>query len=156
MSTIIARPARPAHPDPRPHPEPHPDAAARQRRDLLARATARDMETALAFLGMIDPDAFEIALTAVRLRADQTPMSPAIPANPETPANPEDDASPEDDEPFPVCRHCGAPVGIFPDHGLRWQHFRGDDATSGTQEIYHPGHPAQATWLLPGEDPEEL
>ena len=156
MSTIIARPARPAHPDPRPHPEPHPDAAARQRRDLLARATARDMETALAFLGMIDPDAFEIALTAVRLRADQTPMSPAIPANPETPANPEDDASPEDDEPFPVCRHCAAPVAIFPDHSLRWQHYRGDDATSGTQNIYHPGHPAQATWLLPGEDPEQL
>ena len=154
MSTIIARPARPAHPDPRPqpepHPEPHPDAAARQRRDLLARATARDMETALAFLGMIDPEAFEIALTAVALRADQTPASPA------SPAPPGGALSPEDDEPFPVCRHCGAPVGIFPDHGLHWQHFRGDDATSGTQEIYHPGHPAQATWLLPDEDPGEL
>ena len=169
MSTIIARPARPAHPEPRPHPdphpEPHPDAAARQRRDLLARATARDMETALAFLGMIDPDAFEIALTAVRLRADETPMRPAIPvsrvstvspANPRDAASPKDAPSPEDDEPFPVCRHCGAPVGIFPDHGLHWQHFRGDDATSGTQNIYHPGHPAQATWLLPGEDPDEL
>jgi hypothetical protein len=138
MSTIIARPGRPAHPDPQP--DPHPDAAARQRRDLLARASARDMETALAFLGMIDPEAFEIALTAVTLRAE----------------TPEDAASPEDEEPFPVCRHCGAPVGIFLDHGLRWQHFRGDGATTGTQEIYHPGHPAQATWLLPGEDPDEL
>jgi hypothetical protein len=146
MSTIIARPARPAHPDPRPRPDPHPhpDAAARQRRDLLARASARDMEEALAFLGMIDPEAFEIALTAVALRADETPAPPG------------EAASPEDEEPFPVCRHCGAPVGIFLDHGLRWQHFRGDGATSGTQNIYHPGHPAQATWLLPGEDPEEL
>ena len=49
-----------------------------------------------------------------------------------------------------MCRQCGAPVGIFLARGLRWQHFRGDDATSGTQEIYHPGHPAEAAWLLPG------
>jgi hypothetical protein len=55
-----------------------------------------------------------------------------------------------------VCRQCGAPVGIFLADGLRWQHFRGDGATSGTQEIYHPGHPAEVGWLLPGEDPEEL
>jgi hypothetical protein len=55
-----------------------------------------------------------------------------------------------------VCRQRGAPVGIFLAHGLRWQHFRGDGATSGTQDIYDPGHPAEATWLLPGEDPEEI
>ena len=55
-----------------------------------------------------------------------------------------------------MCRECGAPVGIFLAHGLRWQHFRGDGATSGTQEIYDPGHPAEVGWLLPGEDPEEL
>jgi hypothetical protein len=54
-----------------------------------------------------------------------------------------------------ACRHYGAPVGIFLAHGLRWQHFRGD-ATTGIPEIYHPGHLAQVTWLLPGEDPEEL
>jgi hypothetical protein len=132
MSTIIAQPGRPAHPGQ------HPDALARQRRDRLARATAEDMESALAFLGMIDPEAFEIALTAA---AQQIP---------------EDTATPEDQEPLPVCRHCGAPVGIFLAQGLRWQHFRGDAATTGHHETYHPGHQAEVTWLLPGEDPEEL
>jgi hypothetical protein len=89
------------------------------------------MESALAFLSMIDPEAFEIAFTAVAPRADQVP---------------------EDEEPIPVCRQCGALVGIFLAHGLQWQHFRGDGTTSGTQEIHDPGHPAQVTWLLPGED----
>ena len=143
MSTIIAQPGRPAHPEP----DPHPDELARQRRDLLARASAEDMETALAFLGMIDPEAFAIALTAVASRTHKIPDDADIP---------EDAAALEDEEPFPVCRQCGAPVGIFPDRSLRWQHFRGDDATSGTQEIFDPGHPAEVTWLLPGEDPEEL
>jgi hypothetical protein len=129
MSIIIARPGRSAHPDP------HPDAAARQRRDRLAPATVEDMESALAFLGMIDPEAFEIALTAVAPRPDEIP---------------------EDEEPLPVCRQCGAPVAIFLAHGLQWQHFRGDEATSGTQEIHDPGHPAEVSWLLPREDPEEL
>jgi hypothetical protein len=129
MSTIIAQPGRPAHPDE------HPDAAARRRRDRLARTTAGDMEAALAFLSMIDPEAFEIALTAATPPADQIP---------------------EDEEPLPVCRQCGGLVGIFLAHGLRWQHFRGNSATTGTQEIYDPGHPAEVTWLLPGEDPEEL
>ena len=139
MSTMIAQPGRYPHP----HGEPHPDALARRRRDRLARASAQDMESALAFLSVIDPEAFEIALTAANLRVHEVPEDAATPE--------EDD--PEEDEPFPVCRHCGAPVGIFPDHGLRWQHFRGDAATSGTQQIYDPGHPAEATWLLPGEAP---
>jgi hypothetical protein len=99
------------------------------------------MESALAFLSMIDPEAFEIALTAAAPRAEQIP---------------EDAAIPEGEEPFPVCRQCGAPVAIFLTHGLRWQHFRGNAATSGTQQIYDPGHPAEVTWLLPGEDPAEL
>jgi hypothetical protein len=134
MSTIIAQPGRQTHPDP------HPDAAARQRRDRLARATVEDMESALAFLSMIDPEAFQIALTAVAPRAAETR---------------EDAEIPEDEEPIPVCRTCGAPVGIFLARG-RWQHFRGDGATSGTQELYDPGHPAEVGWLVPGEDPEEL
>jgi hypothetical protein len=137
MPIIIAQPGRPAHP----HPDPHPDAAARRRRDRLARATAEDLESALAFLSMIDPEAFEIALTAAAPPADQTP---------------EDAETRDDEEPLPVCRQCGAPVAIFLAHGLRWQHFHGDAATSGTQQIYSPGHPAEVTWLLPGEDPEEL
>jgi hypothetical protein len=130
MSTMIAQPGRFPHPPG----EPHPDDLARRRRDRLARVTARDMESALAFLSMIDPEAFEIALTAARPRADEAP---------------------DDEEPFPVCRHCHAPVAIFPDHGLRWQHFRGDNATTGSQKIYDPGHPTEVTWLLPGEDPDD-
>jgi len=135
METIITRPGRPAHP------EPHPDAAARQRRDRLATASAEDMESALTFLGMIDPEAFEIALTAVTARANEVP---------------EGAAASEGEEPIPICRQCGALVGIFLAHGLRWQHFRGAATTAGDQEIYDPGHPAEVTWLLPGEDPEEL
>ena len=151
MSTIIAQPGRPAHPEP----DPNPDALARQRRDLLARASAEDMETALTFLGMIDPEAFAIALTAVASRTKSRTKSRTneVPDGTDTP---QDAAIPEDAEPFPVCRQCGAPIGIFPDRSLRWQHFRGDDATSATQQTYDPGHPAEAGWLLPGEDPEDL
>jgi hypothetical protein len=98
------------------------------------------MEKALAFLSMIDPEAFEIALMAVSRHAEETH---------------EDAEAPDDEEPLPVCRQCGATVGIFLNHGLQWQHFRGDGLTSGTQEIYDPGHPAQVTWLS-GEEPEEL
>jgi hypothetical protein len=132
MSTIIAQPGRQAHPNS--------DAAARQRRDRLARATVEEMESALAFLSMIDPQAFEIAFTAA------TPPAGEIP----------EDEVPEDEEPVPVRRECGAPVGIFLAHGLRWQHFRGDGIASGAQEIYDPGHPAEVTWLLSGEDPDDL
>src|SRR5579863_8311824 len=126
MQTIIAQPGQHAHPNP--------DAAARQRRDQLARATTDQLELALAFLSMIDPEAFEIAFTAV------------------TPAT--DD--PEDAEAIPLCRHCGALVAIFPDHGLHWQHFRGVLVTSGGQQIYDAGHAAEVAWFLPDEDPDEL
>jgi hypothetical protein len=135
MSIIIAQSGQQAHP------EPHPDTAARLRHDRLARASVEDMVSALAFLSMIDPEAFEIAFTAVATRTDEIP---------------ENSMALEDEEPVPVCRECGAPVGIFLAHGLRWQHYRGDGITSGTQQIYDPGHPAEATWLLPGEDPEDI
>jgi len=84
---------------------------------------------------MIDPEAFEIAFTAVT-----TP----------------DDEVQEDEEPIPVCRRCGGLIAIFPDRGPQWRHFRGADSTSGTQEVYEPGHAAEVTWILPGEDLEEL
>jgi hypothetical protein len=57
MSTIIAHPAREAHP--------RLDAAARHRADRLAKATNDQIQAALAYLSMIDPEAFEIAFTAV-------------------------------------------------------------------------------------------
>jgi len=127
MQTIITQPSQDAHPDP--------DAAARQRADQLARATAEQMEAALAYLSMIDPEAFEIAFTAATTDADEIH---------------------EDQEAIPVCRRCGGQVGIFLSRGLQWQHFRGDGITSGAQEIYDPGHAAEVAWILPDEDPEEL
>jgi hypothetical protein len=131
MSPIITQPGAPAHV--------HPDEAARKRRDRLARATAEQAEVALAYLSVIDPLIFEIAMDA----ADLT-IGEALGAEP-----------PVDEEPIPVCRRCGSLVGIFLDRGLEWQHFRGDGTTSGAQEIYDPGHPAEITWRLPDEDPEE-
>jgi hypothetical protein len=53
MSTIITQPAREAHP--------RLDAAARKRADRLAKATTDQLQAALAYLSMIDPEAFEIA-----------------------------------------------------------------------------------------------
>ena len=126
MAPIITQPGIPAHV--------HPDEAARKRRDRLASATAGQAEAALTYLSVIDPLMFEIAMDAADLTAGETP---------------------EDDEPVPVCRRCGGQVGIFLDHGLEWQHFRGDGTTAGAQEIYDPGHPAEVTWRLPDEDPEE-
>jgi hypothetical protein len=128
MHPIITQPARPAHANP--------DAAARQRADRLARATVDQMQAALGFISAIDPEAFEIAFIAV------------------TPAARDD--RPEDDDPVPVCRACGAQVGIFPERDLAWLHYKGDGITSGLQEIYDPGHVPQVTWCLPDESPEEL
>ena len=131
MSPIITQPGAPAHV--------HPDEAARKRGDRLARATAEQAEAALAFLSVIDPLMFEIAMDAGDQTVGEAPGEEA----------------PEDEEPIPVCRRCGGQVGIFLDHGLEWQHFRGDGTTSGAQEIYDPGHPAEVTWRLPDEEPEE-
>jgi hypothetical protein len=127
MSPIITQPGAPAHV--------HPDDAARQRRDRLARATAEQAEAALKYLSVIDPLMFEIAMDAADLTAGDPP---------------------EDEEPIPVCRRCGGLVGVFLNHGLDWQHFRGDGTTAGAQEIYDPGHRAKVTWRLPDDDPEEL
>jgi hypothetical protein len=109
------------------------DAAARERADRLARATCGQLDAALALLSMLDPEAFEIAFTAV-------------------PAGSRDD----DDEPIAVCRECGSLIGIFPDRGLRWLHFRGDGITSGGPQAYEPDHAPEVTWILPDEDPDDL
>ena len=127
MSPIITHPAKNAHL--------HPDDAARQRADRLAKASYEQIETALAYLSMIDPEAFEIALTV-------TAPSPA------------DEA--EDDEAIALCRTCGAPVAIFPELALRWRHFRGDAAASGTHHTFNPGHAPKPAWYLPDEAAEEF
>ena len=132
MSPIITQPASPA--------QVHPDEAARKREARLARASAEQAEAALAFLSMIDPLMFEIAMDAGAQTVGGAPEEEEL----------------EDQEPIPVCRRCGGQVGIFLDHGLRWQHFRGDGTTSGGQDIHDPGHPAEVTWRLPDEEPEEL
>ena len=127
MSAIFVQSARNCHI--------HPDVAAQRRADRLAMATSEQMETALAYLSVIDCEAFEIAFTAVA------------------------DASGDhagDDEPFPVCRRCGSTVGIFPDQVLDWQHYTGEGATTGAQVTYEPGHQAEVIWLLPDEDLETL
>ncbi len=113
----------------------NPDQAARQRADRLAKASPGQIEQALAYLSVIDPEAFEIAFTAAT-----TPEGEAV----------------DEEEPVPVCRRCGAMVAIFPDRGLRWRHFRGAASTSGAQQVYDPGHAALVTWILPSEGPEEL
>jgi hypothetical protein len=129
MSLIITQPVVPA--------QVHPDEAARKRRDRLARATAKQAETALAYLSVIDPLMFEIAMDAADLAVGQA----------------DGGETPEDEEPVPVCRRCAGQVGIFLDHGLDWLHFTGDGTTAGAQEIYDPGHPVEVTWRLPGEHP---
>ncbi len=105
----------------------------------LARATAGQAEAALAYLSVIDPLMFEMAMDAADLTVGEAPGAEA----------------PEDEQPVPVCRRCGGQAGIFPEHGLEWQHFRGDWTTSGTQQVYDPGHPAEVTWRLPGEGSEQ-
>jgi hypothetical protein len=126
MSTIIAHPAREAHPDL--------DTAARKRADRLAKATSDQMQAALAYLSIIDPEAFEIALTAVG-------------------PTPADDP---DDDPIPLCTTCSAPVGIFPELILNWRHYRGDAVAWGTHQTYDPGHAAEVAWYLPDEASEEF
>ncbi len=122
----MSHPAHEAHPDR--------DAAARKRADRLAKATTDQMQAALAYLSMIDSEAFEIAFTAV---------APA----------PDD---PEDEEPIPVCATCGAPVGMFPEVILSWRHFRGATTASGPHHTYDPGHTPEVAWYLPDETPEEF
>jgi hypothetical protein len=108
------------------------DAVTCTRADRLARATPAEMEAALSFLSMLDPEAFEIAFAAV----------PAT--------------SHDDDEPVPMCRGCGGLVGIFPDRGLRWFHVRGNSLASGSQQVHDPGHAPEVTWILPDEDLADL
>jgi hypothetical protein len=127
MSTIITQPTQEAHPGL--------DAAARKRADRLAKATNDQIQAALAYLSMIDPEAFEIAFTAVG------------------PAAAED---PEDEDPIPLCTTCGAQVGIFPDLILNWRHFRGDAVAWGTRQTYDPGHAPEVAWYLPDEAAEEF
>lgn len=59
-------------------------------------------------------------------------------------------------KPVPVCRACHSLVGIFPEHGLGWRHFRGNASVSGAQEIFDLDHAPHVIWCHPDEDPAEL
>lgn len=124
MSPIIHLHAREAHPDL--------DAEARQRADRLNRATSQEMQSALAFLSMIDPEAFEIAFQAV-------PTSP--------------DAVPDAGDSEPLCRRCGGPVALFPDHGMTWHHYRGAADAGSEKTIIAKRHKPRVRWYLPDEVP---
>jgi hypothetical protein len=126
MATIIPLPTR----------ETHPDAAARNRMDRLNRATTQEMHAALAFLDMIDPDAFEIAFQAVPPNRDEDLSDPG--------------------DPEPLCGRCGGPVALLPDRGMTWHHYRGAASTSGDHEVIDPGHEPKVEWYLPDEIPADF
>ena len=86
MHTIITQPAREAHPDL--------DAAARKRADRLAKATTDQLQAALAYLSMIDPEAFEIAFTAVAPPPPTTSPKTKSPSRCAPPAAPRSASSP--------------------------------------------------------------
>ncbi len=125
MPTIIPLQAREAHPDL--------DTEARNRADRLNRATAQEMQAALAFLSMIDPEAFEIAFQAVP---------------------PSQDNLPDLGDPEPLCGCCGGPVAIFPDQGMTWHHYLGAANVDGATTIIDKRHEPRVRWHLPDEVPD--
>ena len=127
MSTIIPLPVREAHPDR--------DAEARARMDRLNRASAGQMQAALAFMSMIDPEAFEIAFQAVP---------------------PDRDALDDLEDPEPVCGRCGGPVALFPDLGMSLHHYLIAAGMPGEPEIINTGHEPQVEWYLPDEIPDDF
>ncbi len=107
---------------------PVPVSGPQDRKDRLATVTAEQMAFALSFLIGFAPEIFDAVLDA---------------AEPCT-----DDLVSPDDEAEPFCAQCGSAVGIFLEHGLEWQHFRGDGTTAGQQEIFDPGHAPAVSWRL--------
>jgi|SRR5580693_4249435 hypothetical protein len=124
MSTIIHLPVREAHPDR--------DTEARKRADRLNRAITEEMQAALAFLSMIDPDAFDVAFQAVPPNLDDLP---------------------DVDGPEPFCGRCG--VAIFPGQGETWQHYRGMAVISSKPKIAGTAHEPEVEWYLPDEAPDD-
>ena len=100
---------------------PHP------RLDRVAAATSEQLSTALIFMSVFDPDAFDHAMDVAE-SADENPGATG--------------------EAEPICELCGASIGIFLDRGLTWLHYAGDGTTVGGQYIYDPGHTPVVAWLL--------
>jgi hypothetical protein len=127
MQLIITQPVPVAHANT--------DAGARQRADRLAKASVRQMQGALAFLSMIDPEAFDIAFTGVSCAAAEAEQDP---------------------EAEPLCRTCGATVAIFPELGPQWRHCRGERAVTGRHQVYNPGHAAEVGWYDLDDMPDDF
>jgi hypothetical protein len=100
---------------------PHP------RLDRVAAASSEQLSTALTFMSVFDPDAFDHAMDVAE-SADENPGATG--------------------EAEPVCAICSASIGIFLERGLNWLHYAGDGTTAGAQHIYDPGHTPVVTWLL--------
>jgi hypothetical protein len=100
---------------------PHP------RLDRVAAATPEQLSTALIFISVFDPDAFDHAMDVAE-SADENPGATG--------------------EAEPICELCGASIGIFTERGLNWLHYVGDGTTAGAQRTYNPGHTPVVTWLL--------
>ncbi|MGH3246226.1 MAG: hypothetical protein ACRDYB_14835 [Acidimicrobiales bacterium] len=127
MQLIITQPDQVAHANT--------DATARLRADRLAKATVAQMQGALAFLSMIDPEAFDIAFTGVSCAAAEEGQDP---------------------EAEPLCRTCAAPVAIFPELSPAWQHYRGERAVTERHEVYDPGHAAEVGWYDLDDMPDDF
>ena len=131
MSPIITQPGSPAHV--------HPDEAARKRRDRLARATAGQAEAALAYLSVIDPLMFEIAMDAADLTAGEAPGRKRRWTRSRS--------------------RCAAGAAAWSGSSSTAAWSGGTSAATGPRPAPRrsttPGHPAEVTWRLPDEDPEE-
>lgn len=119
MRSIIAEDAQSALPIPALGPRP--------RLDRVAAATSAQLSTALIFMSVFDPDAFDHAMDVAE-SADENPGATG--------------------EAEPVCAICGGSIGIFMERGLDWLHYAGDGTTVRAQRIYDPGHTPVATWHL--------
>jgi hypothetical protein len=51
-------------------------------------------------------------------------------------------------DPAPVCRMCGADIGIFVKFGMDWRHYR-EGSSLGEAEIFDPGHVPEFLWRIP-------
>ena len=120
MRSIIAEAGPSALPIPAQGPHP--------RLDRITAATFEQLSTALVFLSIFEPDAFDHAMDVAQSDTDDQPGATG--------------------EAEPVCSTCGGKIGIFLQRGLAWQHYSGDGTTVGQQHIYDPGHAPAVTWLL--------
>ena len=106
----------------------------------LRGLSRQELSDRLAWLSWYQPCIF----TAVM---DYMDFSDALAADTD-PVGPDPDSLEHDEEPVPICRRCGADIGIFIKFGLDWRHYR-EGAALGQAEIFDPGHTPELAWRLP-------